>query len=246
MFEGPVAIVHPNPANDIAAKKINRLMLTSYRIPALLILFVAGSAFGQRFTASALPAGLGIKQQGRIVIRNDEHSISAYRFFGNVSEALMTLQSSPTLRYSAFGDSVYDSSARVSTVLPVYLADAIGDAARKHGVDPRLVAAVAHQESRFNANAVSPVGACGVMQLMPATARFLGINNIFDARQNIAGGARYLRTLLDTFHGDLDLTLAAYNAGPGAVQKYNGVPPFRETRNYVASVRAAYQRALQD
>ena len=84
------------------------------------------------------------------------------------------------------------------------------------------------------------------MQLMPATARYLGINNIFDARENILGGAKYLRALLDTFHGDLNLTLAAYNAGPGAVQKYNGVPPFRETRNYIASIRASYERALRD
>ena len=82
------------------------------------------------------------------------------------------------------------------------------------------------------------------MQLMPATARYLGIKNVFDARENVFGGAKYLRTLLDTFHGDLDLTLAAYNAGPGAVEKYNGVPPFRETKAYVASIRAAYQRSL--
>ena len=211
------------------------------------MILVAGTAFGQeRFSASALPANIGIKHQGRIVIRNDENSITAFRFFGNVTEALVSLRSSSALRTTAFGSSVYDSSAPVSSVLPVYLAKAIGDAAKSSGIDPRLLTAVAHQESRFNANAVSPVGACGVMQLMPATARFLGIKDVFDARQNVAGGARYLRTLLDTFHGDLDLTLAAYNAGPGAVQKYNGVPPFRETRNYVSSIRSAYERSLKD
>jgi soluble lytic murein transglycosylase-like protein len=69
---------------------------------------------------------------------------------------------------------------------------------------------------------------------------------VFDARESVFGGAKYLRTLLDTFHGDLNLTLAAYNAGPGAVQKYNGVPPYRETRAYVSSIRAAYQRSLQN
>jgi soluble lytic murein transglycosylase-like protein len=83
------------------------------------------------------------------------------------------------------------------------------------------------------------------MQLMPATARYLGVQDVFDPRQNIHGGTRYLRTLLETFNGDLDLTLAAYNAGPGAVAKYRGVPPYRETRAYVAAVRATYENSLR-
>jgi soluble lytic murein transglycosylase-like protein len=244
MFDGPVGIVQANPTKDNAAKKDDTFMASSYRIAALLmILATSAIADSSRFSAADAP-GFGIKKQGRIVIRNDETSISAFRFFGSVREALVTLRSSRNLKYSPFGGSVFDSTARVNTPMPVYLANVINDAAKAHGIDPRLLAAVAHQESRFNAAAVSPVGACGVMQLMPATARFLGVQNVFDARQNVFAGARYLRTLLDTFHGDLDLTLAAYNAGPGAVQKYNGVPPFRETRNYVASIRAKYQRAL--
>ena len=113
------------------------------------------------------------------------------------------------------------------------------EAATTWGVDKRLIVAVARRESAFNPNAVSRVGACGLMQLMPATARVLGISDIFDVRQNIFGGAQYLRQLLDTYNGDVDRTLAAYNAGPGAVEKYNGVPPFAETRAYVASIRAA-------
>ena len=212
------------------------------------MIFVAANAFagGSRLSATDLPKGLGIKKQGRIVIRNDEQSITAYGFFGNVSKALVSLRTSKTLHYASSGSSVYDSSAQLNTQLPIYLANAIGDAAKKHGVDPRLLAAVARRESRFNAAAVSPVGACGIMQLMPATAKYLGVKNVFDARESVFGGAKYLRTLLDTFHGDLDLTLAAYNAGPGAVAKYNGVPPFRETRAYVSSIRSAYQRSLQD
>ena len=83
------------------------------------------------------------------------------------------------------------------------------------------------------------------MQLMPATAKYLGVTNIFDPRENIFAGARYLRTLLDTFHGDLDLAVAAYNAGPGAVAKYKGVPPYRETQAYVAAVRANYEQSLE-
>jgi soluble lytic murein transglycosylase-like protein len=223
-------------------------MLTSYRILPVVMLLAAASAFadGSRFSAADVPAGLGIKKQGHIVIRNDEQSITAYSFFGNVSKALVSLRTSNTLHYASFGSTVYDSSAQLNTALPVYLANAIGDAAKQHGIDPRLLAAVARRESRFNASAVSPVGACGIMQLMPATARFLGVKDVFNARESVFGGAKYLRTLLDTFHGDLDLTLAAYNAGPGAVQKYNGVPPFRETRAYVSSIRAAYQRSLRD
>jgi soluble lytic murein transglycosylase-like protein len=81
------------------------------------------------------------------------------------------------------------------------------------------------------------------MQLMPQTAKYLGVSNPFDARENVMGGARYLKTLLDTFDGDLDLTLAAYNAGPGAVRRYRGVPPYQETMNYVASIKKNYQSA---
>jgi soluble lytic murein transglycosylase-like protein len=213
---------------------------------ALLVMLVTSTAFadGWHFSASDV-RGTGIKQPGRIVIRNDARSITTFRFFGNVREALMTLRSTRVLAYSPFGAAVYSSSASVPSAMPAYLSAMMVDAGRTHGIDPRLLAAVANRESAFNPRAVSPVGACGIMQIMPATARFLGINDIFNARENVFGGARYLRTLLDTFHGDLDLTLAAYNAGPGAVQKYNGVPPYRETRAYVASVRAAYERALR-
>jgi soluble lytic murein transglycosylase-like protein len=211
---------------------------------AVAALLIAGSAFASgHFTASEAP-GFGIKHPGRIVIRNDARSITAFRFFGNLREALVTLKSSRALAYSAYGSSVFNSAARVTAPMPAYLSALITEAGRMHGVDPRLIAAVARRESAFNPRAVSAVGAGGLMQLMPATANFLGVNDVFDARQNVFGGARYLRTLLDAFHGDLDLTLAAYNAGPGAVQKYNGVPPFRETRQYVQVVRASYERAL--
>ncbi|MBV8546748.1 MAG: lytic transglycosylase domain-containing protein [Acidobacteria bacterium] len=149
------------------------------------------------------------------------------------------------LHYTPFGAALFNSSATVTTPMPAYLSSLIADASKQHGVDPRLVAAIAARESAYNPAAISPAGASGVMQLMPATARFIGVDNVFDARQNVFGGVRYLRTLLDTFQGDLDLTLAAYNAGPGAVQKYNGVPPYPETREYVRIVRARYEEALK-
>jgi len=123
---------------------------------------------------------------------------------------------------------------------PVYLSALINDAARAHGVDPKLVAAVAKRESAFNPAAVSRRGACGLMQLMPATARSFGVTDIFDPRQNVEAGVRYLRSLIDSFNGNVDLALAAYNAGPGAVQRYRGMPPFSETRAYVSAIRASY------
>src|SRR4051794_12842541 len=105
-------------------------------------------------------------------------------------------------------------------------------AARRHGVNPDIFERLVNQESRFNPNAVSPAGARGFTQLMPATARSLGVNPN-DPKQNLEGGARYLKQQLDSFGGNYRKALAAYNAGPGAVQKYGGVPPFRETQNYV-------------
>lgn len=118
----------------------------------------------------------------------------------------------------------------------------IASAARQHGVDEAIVRAIIHAESAFNPNALSRVGAQGLMQLMPATARRFGVGNAFDASQNIQGGVQYLAWLLKRFNGDLTLAAAGYNAGEGAVDKYKGVPPYSETRRYVERVGVLAER----
>jgi len=119
--------------------------------------------------------------------------------------------------------------------------DAIFEAAgEKHGVPPNLIKAVAKAESNFRPGATSSAGAIGIMQLMPGTARSLGVSDPYDPEQNIMGGAKYLRAQLDRFGGDVSMALAAYNAGPGAVEKYGGIPPYKETQSYVPKVLGYY------
>jgi soluble lytic murein transglycosylase-like protein len=115
-------------------------------------------------------------------------------------------------------------------------------ASRTHGVPPGLVKAVVHVESSFNPKAVSPRGAAGLMQLMPVTARTLGVDDPFNPWQNIDGGTRYLGKLVRRYAGNLELALAAYNAGEEVVARFGGVPPYRETRYYVQRVLALYER----
>lgn len=128
------------------------------------------------------------------------------------------------------------SKATPGGAAPAQIDEIIQRMSAKHGVDPALVKAVARAESGFRVDAGSPAGAQGVMQLMPATARGLGVRDLHDPEQNIEGGVKYLAGLLRRFRGDETLALAGYNAGPNAVAKYGGVPPYAETQTYVQRV----------
>jgi len=134
---------------------------------------------------------------------------------------------------------------RELTLLPLlpHLADLIEPAATRYGLDSRLVAAVIWVESSGDPKAVSRKGAQGLMQLMPETARRLGVSDALDPNENVEGGSQYLRQQLDDHNGDLSLALAAYNAGPQAVARYGGVPPYPETQHYVQRVLDLYQGA---
>lgn len=129
----------------------------------------------------------------------------------------------------------YNEPAEITSV-----EELITQTAYEYGVDPQLVKAIATAESNMNQDEISPVGAIGVMQLMPETAEGLGVNP-YDTNENIAGGTRYLKQMLDTFDGDVPLAVAAYNAGPGAVKRYGGIPPYSETKNYVGRVMDMYR-----
>lgn len=152
------------------------------------------------------------------------------------------LLTNPTTRVNA---QIYANTASAESPKSDYssktkIKELISRVSQKHGVDEKLVNALVKQESGFNPDAKSRVGAMGLMQLMPSTAKGLGVTNPMDPEQNVEGGVKYLKSMLDKYNGNIILALAAYNAGPGAVDKYDGVPPYKETQNYVKSILSSY------
>lgn len=194
---------------------------------------------------SALILGAGSVSAGQIYIYKDNNGSTLMTNRKSADKSLTKVKvtyypDSNIHTYSNWGSSE-------SSVLPSYSRNKnafdsiIKQASAQHGVAEGLIKAVMHTESGFNVNARSPVGAQGLMQLMPATARRFNVSNAYDPHQNIMAGARYLAWLLKRFNGNTTLALAGYNAGEGNVQKYGGVPPFRETQDYVRRVNSRFQ-----
>lgn len=155
-------------------------------------------------------------------------------------DSLMASRSSLDRRTAVGSQPVVPGVARQELISPEAVDKAIDTAAQRHGVDANLVRAVVKVESNFNPHAVSRKGAMGLMQLMPSTARSLNVGNAFDPNQNVDGGVRHLKSLLQDYNGNLELSLAAYNAGSGAVNRSRGIPPFPETRDYVKKITEIY------
>jgi soluble lytic murein transglycosylase-like protein len=147
-----------------------------------------------------------------------------------------------TVAPAALPAAVPSRLAKTQPLKPQELKDVINSISDQHNLDPDFISSVIHAESGFNQHAVSPKGAQGLMQLMPGTASKLGVSNSFDPRANVEGGTRYLTELLERYNFDVIKALAAYNAGPGRVQQYGGVPPYYETRAYVARIVREYNR----
>ena len=184
--------------------------------------------------ASSSSAGKRVSGQVYSYVQDGVRHYTSVRPSGRV-DALKTIQYSYIETCYACGSRPGVDFSRVKLNTTAYN-DEIRAASRRYGVDEAVVRAIIHAESAFNPRALSRVGAQGLMQLMPDTARRFGVGNAFDAGQNISGGVQYLAWLLKRFGGDLRLAAAGYNAGEGAVARYKGVPPYAETRRYVERV----------
>lgn len=156
--------------------------------------------------------------------------------------SIVSLASCATITPTASSATAQSQATRSDSLqVPARFVPIIREASEAYRIDPALIATVVYKESRFDPNAVSSRGAQGLMQLMPRTAKYLGVSDPFDPRQNILGGTRYLREMLDEFDGDVDVALAAYNAGPQAVKRAGLVPPTAEADEYVRFIRAFYR-----
>src|SRR5256714_6946279 len=185
---------------------------------------------GVRIDAPATPTAVKQKKRVRLTSRSYSHTNDS------AAHPSELLYERPRMVAASSGNSLNGFTTGNSQVDALII-----ESSKRNGVDPVLLYSIMHQESTFNQRAVSPRGARGLMQLIPATASRFGVTNIFDPQQNIEGGARYMRFLLDKFEGDVELALAGYNAGEGAVIKFGyRIPPFSETQEYVRRISQRY------
>jgi soluble lytic murein transglycosylase-like protein len=210
-------------------------MMRSTASRLVLVLVALGVAPGARAEIALLSSGTTLKLEGHKV--EEELVVLLLRGGGEIGVPPAAVRGFvPDEVVEEVVDEIGGPAGRDLRALAVA-------AARRHGLAPELVLAVVSVESGFRPEAVSPRGAQGLMQLMPGTARSLGVEDAFDPEQNLDGGARYLGALLLQYGGDLERALAAYNAGEGAVARHGGIPPFRETREYVRKVLERYEKA---
>lgn len=167
---------------------------------------------------------------------------SAHSRVSEIDNRLNGVTTSPKVISGQFSTYLPNSSntQQITLLSPQVLINLIQSNAKKYNVDPKLIHAVIKNESGYDTNAKSPVGATGLMQLMPETAKGLGVTNINDPAQNVEAGTKYLSQLINKYNGNIILALAAYNAGPGNVDNYQNVPPYKETQNYVMNVLDTY------
>jgi len=182
-----------------------------------------------------------IPARAQVISLADERGNPVYIYEGPAASSMtMPAKAVPAVTAPAATPAASTPASTAKPTTPEELDRLVQKTAEKHRVDPRLVRAVIATESNWNAAALSRKGAQGLMQLIPTTAQQLGVADAFDPAQNVDGGVRYLSMMLDRYDGDVHKALAAYNAGPGAVDRSGGVPRIRETRNYVQKVTSAY------
>jgi soluble lytic murein transglycosylase-like protein len=205
----------------------------------------------EKAAASSTPQSSS-RYSGLVYWSNKEHrwkpvpsvSSSTMRAARQAAHEVNNLVAEPGSRRALSTSQPVDPASPVTeTMTPESVDKAIEAAAERHGVDPNLVRAVVKVESNFNPHAVSSKGAMGLMQLMPSTAKSLSVGNAFDPNQNVDAGVRHLKSLLDNYNGNVELSLAAYNAGQGAVSRNKGIPPYRETREYVKKITDLYWKS---
>jgi soluble lytic murein transglycosylase-like protein len=201
----------------------------------IVVLVILGACTASAGEIAILSNGFSIRHDHRAIV---EQVTRLYLASGN--DSYVDIPTAEIIRFEKDNTPAHPAGAPAAPKQDV--SSAVSAASTRHQIDSDFINSVIHAESSFNAHAVSRKGAQGLMQLMPGTASKLGVENPFDPAANVDGGTRYLRELLDYYHGDMAKTLAAYNAGPQRVAHYHGVPPYRETHAYVARIIREFNR----